>query len=85
MRLGILQYSVYRTICTALIIFLNPQRPLCCAGSHRGELLSFALFFVVNTPDGMARMQLGIKRDDGGAIENGSSSAAPTNRCLSAA
>ena len=26
------------------------------------NLLTFALFFVVNTPDDMARMQLGIKR-----------------------
>ena len=26
------------------------------------NLVTFALFFVVNTPDDMARMQLGIKR-----------------------
>ncbi|MFZ1446208.1 MAG: ABC transporter permease, partial [Candidatus Dechloromonas phosphoritropha] len=26
------------------------------------NLLTFALFFVVNTPDDMARMQLGVKR-----------------------
>ena len=26
------------------------------------NLVTFALFFVVNTPDDMARMQLGVKR-----------------------
>ncbi|MEO8719119.1 MAG: ABC transporter permease, partial [Burkholderiales bacterium] len=26
------------------------------------NLLTFALFFLVNTPDDMARMQLGVKR-----------------------
>ena len=26
------------------------------------NLITFALFFVVNTPDDMARMQLGVKR-----------------------
>src|SRR3989304_3791039 len=35
------------------------------------NLLTFALFFVVNTPDDMARMQLGIKRVTREAIENG--------------
>jgi peptide/nickel transport system permease protein len=34
------------------------------------NLLTFALFFVVNTPDDMARMQLGIKRVTPDAIEN---------------
>ena len=34
------------------------------------NLLTFALFFVVNTPDDMARMQLGIKRVSTEAIEN---------------
>lgn len=33
------------------------------------NLLTFALFFVVNTPDDMARMQLGIKRVTSDAIE----------------
>jgi peptide/nickel transport system permease protein len=33
------------------------------------NLLTFALFFVVNTPDDMARMQLGIKRVTPAAIE----------------
>lgn len=33
------------------------------------NLLTFALFFVVNTPDDMARMQLGIKRVTPEAIE----------------
>lgn len=34
------------------------------------NLLTFALFFVVNTPDDMARMQLGIKRVTPDAIAN---------------
>ena len=34
------------------------------------NLLTFALFFVVNTPDDMARMQLGIKRVTPDAIDN---------------
>ncbi|MCL2831231.1 MAG: ABC transporter permease [Betaproteobacteria bacterium] len=33
------------------------------------NLISFALFFVVNTPDDMARMQLGVKRVTPEAIE----------------
>ncbi len=33
------------------------------------NLITFALFFVVNTPDDMARMQLGIKRVTPEAIE----------------
>ena len=33
------------------------------------NLLTFALFFVVNTPDDMARMQLGAKRVTPEAIE----------------
>jgi peptide/nickel transport system permease protein len=33
------------------------------------NLLTFALFFVVNTPDDMARMQLGVKRVTNDAIE----------------
>ncbi len=33
------------------------------------NLLTFALFFVVNTPDDMARMQLGVKRVTPAAIE----------------
>ena len=33
------------------------------------NLLTFTLFFVVNTPDDMARMQLGIKRVTPEAIE----------------
>ena len=33
------------------------------------NLLTFALFFVVNTPDDMARIQLGIKRVTPEAIE----------------
>jgi len=34
------------------------------------NLLTFALFFAVNTPDDMARMQLGVKRVTAEAIEN---------------
>src|SRR3954471_21241353 len=34
-----------------------------------GNLITFLLFFVVNTPDDMARMQLGAKRVTGDAIE----------------
>jgi peptide/nickel transport system permease protein len=34
------------------------------------NLLTFALFFVVNTPDDMARMQLGMKRVSPEAIQN---------------
>lgn len=34
------------------------------------NLLTFALFFVVNTPEDMARMQLGVKRVTPEAIEN---------------
>lgn len=34
------------------------------------NVLTFALFFIVNTPDDMARMQLGIKRVTPAAIEN---------------
>ncbi|MGH9805080.1 MAG: ABC transporter permease, partial [Candidatus Acidiferrales bacterium] len=33
------------------------------------NLITFALFFVVNTPDDMARMQLGVKRVTPEAIE----------------
>ena len=33
------------------------------------NLISFALFFIVNTPDDMARMQLGVKRVTAEAIE----------------
>src|SRR5450830_622674 len=33
------------------------------------NVLTFALFFVVNTPDDMARMQLGVKRVTPEAIE----------------
>ena len=33
------------------------------------NLLTFALFFVVNTPEDMARMQLGMKRVSAEAIE----------------
>src|SRR5512147_3223961 len=33
------------------------------------NLVTFALFFVVNTPDDMARMQLGVKRVTPEAIE----------------
>lgn len=33
------------------------------------NLITFALFFVVNTPDDMARMQLGIKHVTPEAIE----------------
>ena len=33
------------------------------------NLLTFALFFVVNTPDDMARMQLGVKRVTPEAIQ----------------
>ena len=33
------------------------------------NLITFALFFVVNTPDDMARMQLGAKRVTPDAIE----------------
>ena len=33
------------------------------------NLLTFALFFVINTPDDMARMQLGMKRVTPEAIE----------------
>src|ERR1700738_1100864 len=35
------------------------------------NLITFALFFVVNTPDDMARMQLGTKRVTPAAIEEG--------------
>ncbi|MCW5624433.1 MAG: ABC transporter permease [Burkholderiales bacterium] len=34
------------------------------------NIITFALFFVVNTPDDMARMQLGVKRVTPEAIEN---------------
>ena len=34
------------------------------------NLLTFALFFMVNTPDDMARMQLGVKRVTPEAIED---------------
>jgi peptide/nickel transport system permease protein len=34
------------------------------------NLLTFVLFFMVNTPDDMARMQLGVKRVTAEAIEN---------------
>ena len=34
------------------------------------NLITFALFFVVNTPDDMARMQLGVKRVTQEAIDN---------------
>jgi peptide/nickel transport system permease protein len=34
------------------------------------NLITFALFFVVNTPDDMARMQLGVKRVTPAAIQN---------------
>jgi peptide/nickel transport system permease protein len=34
------------------------------------NLITFALFFVVNTPDDMARMQLGVKRITPEAIDN---------------
>ena len=33
------------------------------------NLITFALFFIVNTPDDMARMQLGVKRVMPEAIE----------------
>ena len=33
------------------------------------NLITFALFFVVNTPDDMARMQLGAKRVTADAID----------------
>ena len=33
------------------------------------NLVTFALFFLVNTPDDMARMQLGVKRETPEAIE----------------
>ena len=33
------------------------------------NLFTFALFFVVNTPDDMARMQLGVKRVTPEAIQ----------------
>ena len=36
------------------------------------NLLTFTLFFVVNSPDDMARMHLGVKRVTPEAIPNGS-------------
>ena len=45
------------------------------------NLITFALFFVVNTPDDMARMQLGVKHVTPEAIESGSTSTATTSRC----
>jgi peptide/nickel transport system permease protein len=47
------------------------------------NLITFALFFVVNTPDDMARMQLGVKRVTPEAIEKWKASAATTSRCSS--
>ena len=35
------------------------------------NIITFVLFFVVNTPDDMARMQLGMKRVSEAAITNG--------------
>jgi peptide/nickel transport system permease protein len=45
------------------------RRLLRAAHPDRGESVTFALFFVVNTPDDMARMQLGVKRVTPEAIE----------------
>jgi len=47
------------------------------------NLLTFVLFFKVNTPDDMARMQLGGKRVTPDAIENGKLNAATTDLCFS--
>lgn len=44
------------------------------------NLFTFALFFVVNTPDDMARMQLGVKRVTPRRSRNGRPSAAMTSR-----
>ncbi len=58
-----LKYSRFaRTIAVAMIAYLI-RRILYAIPILIGvNLLTFALFFVVNTPDDMARMQLGIKR-----------------------
>ncbi len=58
-----------RTIRPAMIAYLV-RRILYAIPIMIGvNLLNFALFFVVNTPDDMARMQLGIKRVTPEAIE----------------
>src|SRR3990170_5194284 len=58
-----------RTIAAAMIAYLI-RRILYAVPILIGvNLLTFALFFVVNTPDDMARMQLGIKRVTTEAIE----------------
>ena len=58
-----------RTIPLAMIAYLI-RRTLYALPILIGvNLLTFALFFVVNTPDDMARMQLGIKRVTPEAIE----------------
>ena len=41
------------------------------------NLLTFLLFFVVNTPDDMARMQLGARRVTPEAVEKSRSTVAP--------
>jgi peptide/nickel transport system permease protein len=47
------------------------------------NLLTFALFFVVNTPDDMARMQLGVKRVTPEPSRSWKANAATTSRCSS--
>jgi peptide/nickel transport system permease protein len=44
------------------------------------NLITFALFFVVNTPDDMARMQLGTKRVTPRPSRSGKSIMAMTSR-----
>jgi peptide/nickel transport system permease protein len=46
------------------------------------NLLTFVLFFVVNSPDDMARMHLGVKRVTEEAVEAGRPSAAMTGPAL---
>lgn len=60
------QFSPYNTRMIAYLI----RRMLYAIPILIGvNLLTFALFFVVNTPDDMARMQLGVKRVTPEAIE----------------
>ena len=45
------------------------------------NLLTFYLFFVVNSPDDMARMHLGMKRVTPEAIEKWRPATVTTSRC----
>ena len=45
------------------------------------NLLTFMLFFTVNTPDDMARLNIGGKRVTAEAIQNWKKNTVTTNRC----